>query len=105
MNYIIWAIINTIAALLAVYLIKQFTINHNFVYLIFASICYLVLMISYINMLDTAELSSVYPFLQIIQILAGILIGILIFKESITRNKIIGIIFGLISMYFLLTTI
>jgi drug/metabolite transporter (DMT)-like permease len=37
------------------------------------------------------------------QILIVLFIGILIFNESITINKIIGILFGILSIYLLLS--
>lgn len=104
MNHITWAIINTIAALVAVFLIKQYTVNNNYGYLVFAMISYLVLMISYINMLKYSEVSSVYPFLQVLQVLVVILLGIIFLKEMITFNKVIGILLGFASMYFLYMT-
>lgn len=104
MNQITWAIINTIAALVAVFLIKQYTISNNYGYLVFAMISYLVLMISYINMLKYSEVSSVYPFLQVFQVLVVIFIGIIFLREMITSNKIIGILLGIASMYFLYIT-
>ncbi len=59
-------------------------------------------MLSYIKLFKTTELSSSYTILQILQILIVLFIGVLLFNESLTMNKIIGVILGLLSVYLLL---
>jgi multidrug transporter EmrE-like cation transporter len=59
-------------------------------------------MLSYIKLFETTEISSTYTILQILQILIVLLIGVLLFNESLTLNKVIGILFGLVSIYLLL---
>ncbi len=65
-------------------------------------ILYFLLMMSYVKLFNLSELSSAYTILQILQILIVLLIGVFIFNESITIYKVIGIIFGIISVYLLL---
>ena len=47
------------------------------------------------------ELSIIYPLLSISTILFVCIVGFLYFKESITHTKIIGILFGIISLFVL----
>ena len=104
MSYLTWIIINTISAIAAVFLIKGYISTNNYGYLVLAMISYVVLMVSYINMLKYSEVSSIYSFMQIVQLLVAVLISIVFLKETINSNKVIGIILGLLSMYYLSKT-
>ncbi len=100
MNY--YLIIATIIALLPLIFIKKYIQNKKIIYLVIAMILYFLLMLSYIKLFENTELSSTYTILQILQILLVLLIGVFIFNESLTMNKIIGIILGILSVYLLL---
>ena len=50
----------------------------------------------------SGEVSKTHGISQVIQLVIGMMIGIFYFNESLTTNKIIGLIFGLISVYFLM---
>jgi multidrug transporter EmrE-like cation transporter len=95
--------LSTIVALLPLIFIKKYIQNKQIIHLIIAMILYFLLMLSYIKLFEQTELSSTYTVLQILQILIVLFIGILIFNESITINKLIGIIFGILSIYLLLS--
>ncbi len=100
MNY--YLILATILALLAIYFIKQYISNKNNIYLVLTILSYLLLIYAYIKLFEKAEVSSTYTILQILQILIVLVMGIIFFKESINMTKMIGIILGTISIYFLL---
>jgi len=101
MKNILWFIIGSISAILPVLFIKEYLLNKNVVFLILSMLCYLVLMNSYLNIFNVNELSVSYTIIQILQILIVVISGILLFKETITINKIIGILLAIISMYYL----
>ena len=96
----LWIIIATIIALIPILLIKNYIITKNFNYLIFALIAYIILIICYINIFSNNVIST-YTILQILQILAMVIIGIILYKENINFTKIIGLILGIISIYLL----
>lgn len=102
MNYNLWLFISTIIALLPLIFIKKYIQNQQIIYLVIAMILYFLLMLSYIKLFETTELSSTYTILQILQILIVLFIGVFLFNESLTMNKIIGVILGLLSVYLLL---
>jgi multidrug transporter EmrE-like cation transporter len=99
MNYYILA---TIIAILPVVFIKKYIQTREIYNLIIAFILYILLLLSYVKLFETEQVSSAYTILQILQILIMIVIGLIIFNESLTLNKILGIIFGILSIYLLL---
>ena len=99
MNY--YLIIATIIAILPIILIKKYIMNKQIIYLILSLILYFLLLLSYIKLFETEDVSSTYTILQILQILIIISAGLLFFNEPITSNKILGIVFGLLSIYLL----
>jgi multidrug transporter EmrE-like cation transporter len=100
MNYYLF--VSTIIAILPIIFIKKYIITKEIYNLILAFILYIFLLLSYIKLFETEQVSSSYTILQILQILIMIIVGIMIFNESLTINKILGIIFGLLSIYLLL---
>lgn len=105
MNYLFWIILNIFASISAVYLIKGYVLTKKYVYIILAMTSYVLLLISYINMLKFSEVSSLYSLIHVLQLIVAVMIGILLFRESISLNKIIGVGLGILSMYFLSKTI
>lgn len=102
MNYLL-LLFATVIAILPVVFIKYYIKHNNNIFLGFALLCYVLLLISYIKIFRSGEeLSIVYTILQILQILIVFFVGILLFNEKINYNKIIGTILGIVSVYFLL---
>jgi multidrug transporter EmrE-like cation transporter len=102
MNYLI-TIAATIIALLPVIFIKKYINTKNNIYLLLSLVLYILLIGAYIKLFSQGiDVSTVYTLLQILQILIVFLVGIFYFKENVTRNKILGTIFGIFSVYFLL---
>ncbi len=101
-NILLPLVSSTIIALLPLIFIKKYIQSNKIIYLIITMILYFLLMLSYIKLFEKTELSSTYTILQILQILIVLFIGVLLFNESLTMNKIIGVILGLLSVYLLL---
>ena len=99
MNY--WIFIATVIALLPVFFIKKYILTKNYKYLLACIPLYLMLVISYINLFKNDNIGAMYTILQILQILLVVIGGIIIFKEKVDTNKVIGITFGLLSIYYL----
>jgi len=103
MNYYILLIFATIIAILPVIFIKKYIKTKNNIYIILSTIAYLLLLLAYYNIFKlNFEISIVYTLLQVLQIIIVAILGIVFFKENITTNKIIGTIFGIGCIYFLL---
>jgi multidrug transporter EmrE-like cation transporter len=101
MNYTTLLVVTSIIALIPIFLIKKYINTKNNNYLYIACVFYLLLLLSYIKVFSQREMSSSYIILQIIQILIIVIGGILLFKEKISLNKLIGIFAGFASIYFI----
>ena len=101
MNTYLAYTIGTISAILPVIFIKEYLISKEIIYLLISLICYLFLIMSYLNIFKD-NVSTSYTIIQILQIIIVIISGILFFKESLTKNQILGIVLGLVSIYFLM---
>jgi len=104
----VWYTIGTISAILPLLLIKKYILNKETVniipaevFLVLALFCYLVLMFSYIKIFSKNKVSTSYTLIQLLQILIVIFVGILFFKEKLSKNQILGIILAMISIHFL----
>ena len=96
-----WIMVATLVAILPIVTIKEYLKKKNYIYLVITMLLYFILMISYINILEKKDVSKIYVILQILQILIIIIYGIFILGEPINRDKSIGILCGLTSIYLL----
>lgn len=101
MKLIYWIIIATIIAIIPVFLIKEYIKTDKTFYLLLAMLCYFIMMKSYIHIFTESEVSSSYVLLQILQIFIVVIPSIILFGESVSLNKIVGIVLGSISIYLL----
>ena len=101
MTDLVWPLVATIVAILPIVTIKQYLITHEYMYLVLTMILYFALMISYVNILKTSDVSNIYPILQVLQILLIIIYGIIILGETLYTEKIIGIACGFAAVYLL----
>lgn len=95
-------IIASIIAILPLYFIKKYIQYNKKYYIGITIILYCILTYLYINIFRKGDLSSYYVILQILQILLVVVAGLLLFNEKINIKKIMGIIFGIISINFLI---
>ena len=95
-------IIASIIALLPLYFIKKYIQTNKKYNIIISIFIYCILTYLYINIFRKGEISNYYIILQILQILIVVLMGLLLFNEKINIKKIMGIIFGIISINFLI---
>ena len=93
----------TLIAIIPVILIKQYIKSKNNIYLAISLILYVLLMLAYIQLFSKGlEISTIYILLQVLQIIVVSLVGTMYFKEKITLNKVIGTLFGIGSIYYLM---
>lgn len=102
MEQVYWYILATLFALMPVYFIKAYVSSGNQVNLLITIFLYILLMVSYINIFEKHQVSTSYTILQITQILFVVSWSVLFFQEKLDINKIIGISFGIASVYLLL---
>lgn len=95
-------IVASITALLPVFFIKKYIDSNQSLFLFLTILCYFVLMLLYIDIFSKTEISNSYTFLQVMQILIVVFVGIAFYHESLNTQKILGVFFAIISTYLLL---
>ena len=95
-------IIASIIALLPLYFIKKYIQTNKKIYIFISILLYCIMTFLYIKIFRKGDISSYYVILQILQILIVVVMGFILFNEKINIKKIIGIIFGIISINFLI---
>lgn len=98
----IWIVVAAITSAIALPLIKQYNTTHNYIYLVLAAISQMVLVASYVFILRTSNMTTIYPFLKILSVMIVALFGFFIFQEHITIENGIGIVLCVIALYFLI---
>lgn len=88
-------------AIAPVFLVKKYLNEPNYIYLILALMCYIIVLYCYINIFKSTDISSGYTFIKILQILISTSLAIYLYDEKITKNKVIGVTAGLVCIYFL----
>jgi len=103
MNYynIIWFLIAAIAAALPIPFIKIYTETKKFIWIFLSMFSYLILILSYSIILTDKNISIIYPILKVLSVIIVVIAGIIVFKNNLDMKTIIGIIFGIISIYIL----
>ena len=90
-----------IAAAIPLPLIKQYTLTKDFIWIILSIISYLILVYTYVKILENDNMSVVYPILKIVSILIVVFSGVIIFGDKLDQRSIIGILLGIIAIYML----
>ncbi|AYV77814.1 MAG: hypothetical protein Edafosvirus1_145 [Edafosvirus sp.] len=100
-NNIFWIILAVITTATPIVCVLQYNKYNNVWWLALALILYILLIISYINLLKSFDMVDIYPLLKILAIIMVVLMGVLLFGESLDTSQIFGIIFGIIAVYLL----
>jgi multidrug transporter EmrE-like cation transporter len=95
--------LGVISTSMPIILIKKYIETKYFYFVYFAIISYLILIYVYSKLLLNHNISIIYPLLKILSIILVIIIGVIFFKDTISIKKGFGILFGLISIFLLLT--
>ena len=101
MNYTLLFILLPIIAILPVFFLKNYVKERKNIYILYSFIGYILLTRLYICLLEKGEMSKLFCISQILQILLIVIGGAIIYSETITSNKIIGIGISIIALYFL----
>jgi multidrug transporter EmrE-like cation transporter len=94
-----WLVVASVASSLPVSFVKEYTKKKEIKW--FSIISYLVLIYSYVQLVDHNEISVVYPMAKAISIIIVVASGIIIFNEKIDTMMlaIIGLIVFLCGFY------
>ena len=83
------------------YSLKQYVVNNNILFFYLATFLYFILAYLYSHLYMHGDVSNIYTIINISAIIFINIVGIIIFNENCNMNIIIGLIFGIISIYFL----
>jgi len=98
---ILWIIIAAVVGSLPVVLIKRYTKTNELFLPFLCLVFYVLLIIAYLNIFKTSNISSVYPLIKILSDIIVISLGIFFFKEVLSIKKYFGILLALFSIYLL----
>lgn len=106
MKYLI-ALISVLAAVIAQILIKKASFSNLldkswFGFILFALLSYAVAFILQSHIMRFFPLSKIAPVTGIATLMLVFLCGVLLFNETIVIKQVIGVLFGLISIYLIL---
>ncbi len=101
MNDIIKILIAASIATCPSLFVKRYIKEDKIILLLFAMICYSILIMMYISIYKSQDISKAYPMILTLQILFITLIALFYFKEKITKNKLIGLGAGITSIIYL----
>ena len=101
MNLSIEILIAAIIATFPSIFVKKYIKTTENKFILFAITCYLFLIYMYTRIYKKEDLSRAYVSILTLQILIITFIATLYYKETLTKNKIIGILLAVTSIYFL----
>lgn len=102
MNYIVWLVISSICYAIGGYFSKKYALSQDTFLLICLLIAYNIGSITWIPAIcQKSDLALVGTLWAVLSSLITIIVGIVIFQESITLLNGIGIFFAIISIIFL----
>lgn len=98
---LLWFLISAISAAIPIPLIKKYTETKNIIWIFLSILSYFVLILSYSVILDDNNITILYPLLKVLSIFIVIFSGIIFFNNKLDMKSLIGILFGIISIYLL----
>ncbi len=101
MNDIYWIILGIITSASPVLLVKEYIRSSKQHFIILALLSYIMLLFIYIHLFKNNEISKVYSLIKILQLVIVVLISIQFYNEKVNKNKIIGLIAGIVSIIYL----
>jgi multidrug transporter EmrE-like cation transporter len=96
-----WILLAAASASIPLILMKKYTETKKTILIILSLICYLVVIQSYIQLLSTSNISTIYPMIKIVSDLIVIPVGIFLFHEKLNLYNYLGIILGIFSIHLL----
>jgi uncharacterized membrane protein len=109
MNLLVLYILLPIVAIMPIFFIKKYVSTANLEnledkknkkYIIYALIGYITLTYLYIKLLKNGDMTKIFFISQIIQMIIIFIGSILIYSETVSINKIIGVCISICAIYF-----
>lgn len=101
MNHNIILLIAILIAGIPALCAKHYTINNNFLFLILGVLTYILLMYCYVILFNKNNVSETFGLIKITEIVLVAVAAMLIYKEKLSIQKILGIILGGAGIYLL----
>jgi multidrug transporter EmrE-like cation transporter len=98
---IFWVLFGALVSAIPVTLIKIYTETKEKFLLFLSVICYLLVLVSYVNVFEKGNMITFYIIMKVLSDTLVILSGILFFSEKLSIKKSFGILFALLSVYLL----
>ena len=76
-------------------------IKNNIKWLFYTLVCYIIATIAYLILLKENDMVIIYPISKILSIIYVVIIGVVLFKETLTLTTIIALLLGIISIILL----
>ena len=99
--FIFWVLFGALVGAIPVTLIKTYTETKEQFLLFLSVICYLLVIVSYVNVFEKGNMITFYIIMKVLTDTLVILSGILFFSEKLSIKTSFGILFALLSVYLL----
>lgn len=99
----LWIILIIITSIILIFLIKNYADTNNNKYLMYYLLVLPIYLFVYVKSLQKNNLSKIYPIIKIVTIILVVLISIILYEEKVNLQLMIGILFSIIAMYYLLS--
>lgn len=80
---------------------KQYAVSKDTTWLVTAAVSYAILMFCYVQLVDGFTVSSLYPLIKFLSIAGVTIAAIVIFEETLTPEKAVGLLLGFGAVYLL----
>jgi multidrug transporter EmrE-like cation transporter len=98
---IFWVLFGALVSAIPVTLIKLYTETKQKFLLFISVICYLLVLVSYVNVFEKGNMITFYIIMKVLSDTLVILSGILFFSDKLTIKTSFGILFAFLSVYLL----
>lgn len=99
LKLILWILFGALVSAIPVTLIKMYIETKQNFLLFLTVICYLLVIVSYVNVFQQGDIITCYIIMKILSDILVISSGILFFSEKLTIKKSFGILLALLSVY------
>ena len=97
----LWYLIAAILSALSMPFIKQYSITNDYKWILFAVFVQLLLIVTYIQVINSGSIGSTYAIIKVVSIILVTLFGIFIFNETLDIKHKIAILLAMVSIYLL----
>jgi multidrug transporter EmrE-like cation transporter len=96
-----WLSLAVVFSTMPILFLQLYKQNKQIAWLIFSVVSYIVVVYAYTNIMHISNIEVLYGIIKIFSLMMVVLGSILFFKAKLHRNVIVGLIFGILAIYFL----